>query len=103
MASPGDIQQVRINTNEFGSDPYPDQLISDKIDALGVAGASASMWEEKAGKYADLADVSEAGASHKFSDLSKNALAMWKHWTDQQVVEVPVAEGHPVVRVIERS
>lgn len=102
MASASDIAQVRINTNESGLDPYTDDIVGDKIDALGVAGASASIWQEKAGAYAELVDVTEAGASHKFSELHKNALAMFTHWSTQQVSEIPVVSA-PIVRVIERS
>lgn len=103
MASASDIAQVRVNVNEAGLDPYTDQIISDKIDLLGVAGASANIWQEKAGSFAELVDVTEAGASHKFSDLYKNALAMSAHWSAQAAAASPSAEGRPIVRVIERS
>lgn len=103
MADASDISQVRVNVNEAGLDPYTDQIISDKIDALGVAGASASIWQEKAASFAGLSDVTEAGASHKFSDLYKSALAMFVHWSAQQESEAPAAASRPIVRVIERS
>lgn len=76
MASASDIAQVRRNVDEPTTDTYTDQTIGDYVDANGVAGASQLIWQEKAASYATLVNTSEAGASHSFSDLHKNALAM---------------------------
>lgn len=101
MASAGDILDVRRNTYELTTDNYSDENLSDLIDAKGVAGASAEVWGEKAAKYADLVDVTEAGASHKFSDLHKNALTMQGFWTTK--IEVTdLTFGRPKVKKIER-
>lgn len=104
MASASDIEDVRRNTAEPTEVNYTDEALSDLIDALGVAGASAEIWGEKAASAASLVDVTEAGASHKFSDLHKNALAMQKHWKGLADAEVaPATSGRPKVRVIERQ
>jgi hypothetical protein len=98
MASASDIAQVRRNTGEPTTTNYTDQVISDYIDVVGVAGASARIWEEKAATWADLVNTTEAGASHAFSDLNKNATAQAKYWHDQ---ELKPTTG-PVVHTIER-
>lgn len=100
MATVSDISQTRRNVNELDdSGGYTDVIIGNYIDELGVAGASAKIWGEKAASYQSLVDVTEAGATHKFSDLYKSALAMQDWWTTQ----VPSTSGSPKVRVIERS
>jgi hypothetical protein len=104
MASVSDIATVRRNVNESTSETYTDEDIGVLIDTYGVAGASASIWREKAAGYAGLVDVTESGASHKYSDLYKNALAMAKRWEDLDVIaEIPVADGRVKVKKIVRS
>jgi hypothetical protein len=104
MADASDIAAVRLNTNEPDATTFSDEAISALVDELGVAGASASIWGVKAGSYSELVDVTEAGASHKFSDLHKNALAMQKFWDGQALLLVtPLHSGRPKVRKIERS
>lgn len=80
MASASDIDAVRKNTNEPTSENYSDETIGALVDAIGVAGASATIWHQKAAASAELVDVSEAGASHKLSDIHKNAVGMASHW-----------------------
>lgn len=80
MASASDILEVRRNTNEPDVAVYPDILIGEYIDSLGVAGASARIWRLKAAKYADLVDVTEAGATERFDQLHKKALAQADYW-----------------------
>jgi hypothetical protein len=75
MASSGDIAAVRKNVNEPTPTTWADADINALVDELGVAGASATIWDQKASSYAELVDVSEAGASRKNSDLMKNASA----------------------------
>lgn len=106
MASTSDIATVRRNVNESNTVTYTDVAIGELIDTHGVAGASASIWREKAGVYAGLVNVSESGASHNYSDLHRNALAMAKRWEDLDVTEnAPplAAAGRVVVRKIVRS
>lgn len=101
MADASDIAAVRDNTDELTDANWTDDAISALIDADGVAGASATIWTRKAAKLASAVDVTEAGASHKNSDLYKNALAMAKSFqTEEATVEAPT--GRPVIRQIER-
>lgn len=76
MATPQDIAMVRRNTNEPTTESYTDDEIGDYVDAAGVSVATVIIWRQKAATYAELVDVSEAGASRKFSDLHKHALSM---------------------------
>lgn len=104
MASSDDIATVRYNTDEPLPDTFTDDLIDRLIDANGVVGASAIMWEQKAAKLADLVNTSEAGASHSFSDLHKNALNIAAMFRKQQAeAAAPVAVGRVRVRKIVRS
>lgn len=103
--SASDIAAVRRATDEPTEQEYSDLVVQSLIDELGVAGASAHIWREKAASYAGDVDVSEAGASHKFSDLHKNALAMAAHWQGVADKETgaPVSTGRTRVRKIERT
>lgn len=103
MASISDIETVRLNTDESTNDTYSDDEISALVDAKGVAGASAIIWDQKAAHYASLVNTSEAGASHSFSDLHKNALTMAKRFDDQVVAASAPASGRVRVRKIVRS
>jgi len=76
MAEAAELLETRLNVDEPGDDTFTDDYIMGLIDALGVDAASAKLWRQKAAKYASLVNVSEAGASHAFSDLHKHALAM---------------------------
>lgn len=103
MADASDIATVRFNTDEPEETTYSDEVIGGLIDADGVAGASATIWRWKAGALAKLsADVTEAGASHKNSELYKAALAMSKSYeVDEAVLENVVPA--PRVNRIERD
>lgn len=103
MATGADIAEVRRNVDEQSDDTYSDDYISALVDAGSIASASARIWRQKAAAYADLVNVSEAGSSHQFSDLSKNALAMAASF-DVQASGEAVAEsgGRVVVRSIVR-
>lgn len=92
MASAEEIREVRQNTDEPTQDPYTEDYISALIDQNGINRASEIIWLKKAAGYAHLVDVSEAGASHAFSNLHKNALSMaaqFKARADSAVAPVP--------------
>ena len=79
MASASQIATVRANTNEStDANGYTDVVLGGLVDANGgsVNLASAVVWRRKAAKYADLVNVSEAGASRQMSDLFKHAQEM---------------------------
>lgn len=103
MATSEEILSVRQNTAEPTEQVYSDNFIDGLIDLHGVAGASAIIWEKKAAEAAGLVNVSEAGASHSFSDLHKNALSMADTFRAQQAEELtPITEGRPKIRKITR-
>lgn len=77
MAAVNEIAAVRLNTGlNDNVDPWTDDSIGDLVDQFGVDGASAAIWRSLAASYSTKVDVTEAGATHKFSDLFKNAQAM---------------------------
>lgn len=81
MASASDITQVRINTGEASSSStIDDAYIGGLIDASGVTGATVTIWRNKLASYVGLVDVTEAGASHKASDLFNHAEKMLLEW-----------------------
>ena len=100
MASTSDIATVRRNVNESSDALYKDEDIEVLIDADGIAGASAAIWREKAAKYAGLVNVSESGASHSYSDLHKNALAMAKAYDVEEAIDEPVVNRVRVKRIV---
>lgn len=103
MASASDIAEVRRNTDEpDDTNGYTDVIIGGYVDAASVAGASAKIWEEKSAKYVSLVDVTEAGASHKFSDLTKHAEAKAIYWHGIEV-SLGTTAGRVKVRKIVRS
>lgn len=104
MASASDITIVRGNTNEPNNvAPFTDEYIGGLIDASGVAGASAIIWENKAASYSTSVDVTEAGASHKFSNLFDNAQKMITYWRSQAGGTPTPVGGVLKVKKIERS
>lgn len=76
MATQPEIDEVRANTDEPTDKNWSDLGLGELVDSNGVNGASSIIWRRKAASYAKLVDTSEAGASHAFSDLHKNALEM---------------------------
>lgn len=104
MASAGDIATVRQYTGNLeNADPFTDEFIGLLIDASGVASAVAHIWERLSVQYSTLVDVTEAGATHKFSDLFKNAVAMRDYWATKAANAAnPAVEGRVVVRKIVR-
>lgn len=102
MAAQSDINAVRENTNEPTEDTYSDEYIGALIDASGIDVASATIWRKKAAALSDLVDVSEAGASHKFSDLHKNALDMAAMYDGREAAK-PTASGRVKIKKIERA
>lgn len=73
MATADQVTEVRLNTNEPDSTFYTDEAIGLLIDATSVNLASAKIWEQKAARYADETDVTEAGASRAGSKLYDHA------------------------------
>lgn len=103
MATVDEIAEVRRNVNEPTQDIYTDDTINNLINSLGMAGASAKIWREKAARYSELVNASESGASHAYSDLHRAALAMAADWDKKDVAENGPLMNRPVVHKIERS
>lgn len=100
MASAGDILIVRNNTNQTDTSVLGNVNIGLLIDELGVIGASAQLWHERAAQLAEEVDVTEAGASHKFSDLfahAKEMALLWQRRADLKLL------GRVRVKVIDRQ
>lgn len=102
MASSGDVHTVRVNTNELDDvEPFTDAYIGGLIDASTIAGATLSVWIAKKAQFAEAVDVTEAGASHKFSGLFANASAMVVYWERLFSAETAAPSGprtKPIVR-----
>lgn len=107
MADASQVAEVRSNTDEQSdSDDYTNTIVETLVDALGVNGASATIWRRKAAKYAQLVDVSEAGSSHALGDLQRKALDMATLYEELAANEVGTtggATGRVRVHVIDRE
>ncbi len=83
MANAADIARLRelISEPDDNEPRFSNARLSEEIDLQGsVVSAAASMWRLKAAEAADLVNTSEAGSSHSFSELHKNALRMAAHF-----------------------
>lgn len=102
MASAADLQSLRENINEPDESVYSDGYLDATLDAKGsMEAAAAAIWRLKAAAYSEAVDQSEAGASLKLSDLSKNALSMATHYegiAGTGIVDKPRAKVHTIVR-----
>lgn len=104
MATEAEIRTVRGNIDEEDDSWFSDEYISALIDeAGGTDSASAIIWRRKAARFAEQVDQSEAGASVKFSDLHKNALAMATAFGSVTVAATAEVGGRAKVSKIVRS
>jgi len=77
MASVDELAALRRAADLLADDTtYTDTLIGTLIDSLGVNGAVAVVWREKAAKYASMVSMSEAGSSRNLSDMYDRAVEM---------------------------
>lgn len=103
MASASEIAEVRDNTGEPTSANFDDSVINALVDASGVERASEIIWLKKAARLADLVNMSEAGASRSYGDLSRNALAMAKEFAtraDKKLDPVTGTRATTVGRIV---
>lgn len=82
MATEEQIARVRRLTDEPGTEVYSDTDLDVLIEQEGEAGAIAEIWNEKAARYADMVDTSEAGARRSLSQLHEHAMAMAAKWSE---------------------
>jgi hypothetical protein len=75
MATNDDYLRLRRMTGEVDSTTYSDTdldiIITENANDLNAA--AAQVWREKAGMYADMVNMAEAGSSRSNSDLFKHA------------------------------
>lgn len=106
MADSSQIAELRRLTDVAANDDvFTPPVLSSMIDAVGVNGAAASIWRQKAAKYASLVDVSESGSSRSMSQMYKNAAQAAKDFQDLSDSEITVKVVHRRTRVrsIERA
>lgn len=101
MATEDEILALRqmVDETDDDCDGWDDESLSaiiDGTDSLNVA--ASQVWYLKAGKFANLVDVSESGSSRKLSDLMKNAQAMGKLYSDMDVPVEEEASGPIITR-----
>lgn len=106
MASSDELASLRRAADIPADDTtYTEILISPLIDSLGVNGAAAVVWREKAAKYASMVNITEAGSSRSMSDLQKNALemaALYTRLADAEITPVETDAGYTYTIGIER-
>lgn len=77
MATAEEIAALRLLIAEPSEDSYTDSQLSARLDAItNVAELAATIWTEKAGKYASLVDMQEGTSRRSLSQLQEQALAM---------------------------
>lgn len=87
MATVSEIADLRRMANEPTTAVYTDEALSTLIDAsASLSAAAASIWQEKAARYASLVDVREGSSSRSLGDLYEQALSMSKHYSDAATV-----------------
>jgi hypothetical protein len=106
MASADELGALRRATDTTTADPvYTDGLVGPLIDSLGVNGAAAVIWREKAAKYASMVNTTEAGSSRSMSDLYTHAMEMAAMYTRLAAEEeIPIIDpvGYTYTTEIER-
>lgn len=80
MATQEEIASLRALVGETS---LTDQQLGAILDASQCENeAAAKVWGQKAGEYASLVNISEAGSSRSMGDLHKNALDMARYYAD---------------------
>ena len=81
MATVDQINELRRLIDQPNNvTPWTDQVLGDRIDALGpipdLRLLAGNIWTEKAASYTSLVDIKEGNSDRKLSQLHKQALAM---------------------------
>jgi hypothetical protein len=107
MALEDYLERLRLFSDVEGT--FTDtQLLEFLTEATNDAGvtsltfAASEVWRAKAGRYASLVDISEAGSSRKLGDLYKHALEMSKAYRASFDEETALTAGRPRTRAIVR-
>jgi hypothetical protein len=102
VATAEQITELRGLINEPTQDPYTDEVLGLRIDAepeLRIL--AATLWREKAARFAGLVDIKEGNSDRKLSQLHKQALDMATALGGS--VEVAVGARRVTTRKIERQ
>lgn len=75
-----EVRYVRQMTNESSDEHYPDDAIQQLIDNHGLIGTIVRIWRDRAARFSALADVSDSGARHSFSQLYDHARKQLAYW-----------------------
>lgn len=75
MATNDDYLRLRRMTGEVGSKTYTETDLDEFLTLAGddINLAASAIWREKASRYADMVNMSEAGSSRSNSDLFAHA------------------------------
>ena len=79
MATPEQILELRALINEPGPTVYTDEALSNRIDSIpevNLRVLAASIWREKAARFASMVDIKEGNSDRKLSQLHSQALSM---------------------------
>jgi hypothetical protein len=100
-----DYLRLRRLTGEVDKNDYSDaDLELALVDAAGdFSLAAASIWRLKAGSYAELVDISEAGSSRKNGSLYDRAIAQAAYFEGQAGVSPTATETASTTRRIVRE
>lgn len=82
MATVSEIASLRRMVNEPTATLYSDVDLGTLIDgSTNLAGAAATIWDEKAARFAQLVNVKEGSSSRDLGDLYEQALSMSTHYS----------------------
>lgn len=94
MASIADVRKLRALIAEPDDSSYSDQALATFLEgSSGPESVAYEIWVEKAAKYAELVNISEAGSSRAMGDLHEQALTMVRHFSPYG----PVLPNSPAV------
>jgi Cdc6-like AAA superfamily ATPase len=103
MATSDQIAELRLFVAELDDTNYTDEQLGTIIDAsISIKAAAATIWTQKAAKYASLVNVAESGSSRSLSDLHQNALRMAKQLGADVQEDTAEETGIRIRRIVRR-
>lgn len=110
MATAAQVEEVRGFVSEPNeTDDWTDVNVARYIDravsATPTLEAAAEIWAVKAGKYAQLVNVSESGSSRQLGSLMDNALKMESYYRGRVVsvaASPPATPSGPIISDLAR-
>jgi hypothetical protein len=95
-----DVRALRQYTNEEAEDSeFTDGQLQDILNSVNgdYNIAAAQVWRIKAGRYADLVNMTEGSSSRQWSNAHKQALEMTTHY--EGISSDGGSSGGPVARI----